>query len=120
MAQLVGRQDGTTIVPMYDWSSYFDEHTIKTALKGITKMHHFRFTKTHPGKVFVKNKSSDPERCINLLRESWSPTASEMPEEIVPRGLSLERRWYLHDKIREFCPEEMQDLVCPKPTQHLS
>ena len=51
VAQLVSTQDGTTVVPMYDWSSYFEDHTIKTALKGITKMHHFRFSKMDPGKL---------------------------------------------------------------------
>ena len=115
VAQLVGTQDGSTVVPMYDWSSYFEDHTIKTALKGITKMHHFRFSKMDPGKVYVKNKSTDPERCINLVRHPWNPTAREMPQQIVPTGLSMERKQYLYDKIREFCPEEAQDLVCPKP-----
>ena len=37
---LVGTHEGTTVVPMYEWSSLFDKCTIKTALKGITKMYH--------------------------------------------------------------------------------
>ena len=111
VAQLVGTQDGTTVVPMYDWSSYLENHTIKTALKGTIKMHHFRFSKMDPGKVYVKNKSTNPERCINLLRHPWNPTAREMPQQIVPTGLSLDRKQYLYDKIREFCPEEVQDFV---------
>ena len=41
VAQPVGTQHGSTVVPMYKWSTYFDNYTIKTALKGITKMHHF-------------------------------------------------------------------------------
>lgn len=68
-------------------------------------------------KVFVKNTSSDDnEQCINLLQQPWSPTRREMPSIIIPKGLSLERRVYLHDKIREFCPEHVQDKVCPKPS----
>ena len=89
VAQLVGTQDGTTVVPMYDWSSYFEDHTIKTALKGITKMHHFRFSKMDSGKVYVKNKSTDPERCINFLRHPWNPTAREMPQQIVPTAIFI-------------------------------
>ena len=27
----------------------------------------------------------------------------------------VKRRWYIHDKIREFCSEETKDLVCPQP-----
>ncbi|XP_065884511.1 uncharacterized protein [Dysidea avara] len=116
-AQLVGSQDGTTIVPMYNWSDYFEEKTVKTALKGITQMHHFRFLSSRPGKVMVKNTHDDPERTISLLKSSsWRPEPGELPNVIVPAGLSAERQWYLYEKIREFVPEEAQDLVCPKPT----
>ena len=117
-AQLVGAQDGSNIVPMYNWADYFNPHTVKTALKGITQMHHFRFSSAHLGKVFVKNCKSDKERSINLRKESsWNPTPTDLPHVIVPDGLSLERRWYLFDKVREFCPVEVLDLVCPKPTE---
>ena len=47
-AQLVGAQDGTSIVPMFDWGS----STRK--VKGIKKFQHFRFTSDHPGKVFAR------------------------------------------------------------------
>jgi len=119
VAQLVGGQDGSTIVHMYDWSTFFDEHTIKTALKGITKMHHFRFSSTNPGQTFVKNKSSDSERLITIRKGTWDASSNDFPQEIIPQGLSLERRWYLFDKIREFCPQEVQDIVCPMPEQRL-
>ena len=36
ITQLVETHEGTTVVPMYEWSSLFDKRTIK----GITKMHH--------------------------------------------------------------------------------
>ena len=64
--QLVGSLDGTTFVSMYNWSEHFEEQTIKTALKGITNMHHFRFTTSSPGGVFVKLDSSGPERKTTL------------------------------------------------------
>ena len=46
VAQLVGLQSGDILVSMYAWSSYFDKITVKTALKGITQMHHFHFSKS--------------------------------------------------------------------------
>ena len=118
VAQLVGSQQGDVIVPMYNWSSYFENITVKTALKGITQMHHFHFSRSHPGKVKVRNNTMDSWRTINLLKDPcWRP--SSLPEQLMPPGLSLEREWYLHDKIREFCPEECRDLVCPKPSRPL-
>ena len=118
VAQLVGTQDGEVLVPMYDWSSFFEDATVKTALKGIKQMHHFHFSKSHPGKVMVRNSSIEEWRIINLLKDpSWHPV--NLPEQVVPPGLPLERQWYLFEKIREFCPEECRDLVCPEPSQTL-
>ena len=114
--QLVGSLDGTTFVYTYNWVEYFEEFTIKTALKGISNMHNFRFAASSPGAVFVKSDSSAAERKINLLRDaSWAPSVHQLPPVIVPTGLSAERQLYLYEKIREYCPPEKQDIVCPKP-----
>ena len=117
VAQLVGTQNGDVIVPTFNWSGFFEDVTVKSALKGISRMHHFHFTSSAPGKVFVKDKIDDTERCINLLKAPWQPSPSNLPNPIIPAGLSSERRHYLYEKIREFVPEHLQDLVCPKPLQ---
>ena len=92
--QLIGEYDGTTHVKMYDWSSFFNSHTIQTSLKGISKMQHFRFTADHPGYVFVKNSSDASETKIKLLKDtSWKPHKNSLPDQITPPGLSLERQW---------------------------
>ena len=90
--------------------------------KGITQMHHFRFSADRPGVVFVKNTSNDlKERKINLLKSTtWRPTPTNLPERIIPMGLSLERQWYLYQKIHDFCPDNVQDTVCPQPSTPLS
>jgi len=99
---------------------FFEHHVIQTSLKGISKMHHFRFTSDHPGHVFVRNSSDDTERKIKLIKDiSWQPSKLNLPEQIIPPGLSLERQWYLHNKIREFCPDNVKDLVCPLPAMPL-
>ena len=118
--QLIGEYDGTTHVKMYDWSNFFESHTIKSALKGISKMQHFRFTADHPGYVFVKSSSDSPETKIKLLKDTtWKPDKHVLPEVITAPGLSVERQWYLFNKIREFCPDEVKDLVCPQPATPL-
>ena len=118
-AQLVGHLDGTSEVTFYDWSSFFDNDTIiKIALKGISQISHFRFTADHPGCVFVKSSCNGPESKINLVKDAtWSPSAADLPEVIPPPGLPLERQWYLYNKIREFCPDNTKDLVCPRPSR---
>ena len=117
-AQLVGDQDGSVIVPTYDWAGFFDSPFRQRALKGIKSMHHLTFTATKPGIVTVNDSITSPEKEINMLHNSsWTPSANDLPPLVPPPGLSLERRQYLFDKIREFCPPHCQDLVCPDPAR---
>ena len=91
--QLVGHHDGTSIVPFYDWSNYFEEYTIKTALKGITQMQHFRFNAAFPGHVFVKESNDGKERKIKLVKDTtWKSSLTNLPDTIPPPGLTLESR----------------------------
>ena len=115
-AQLVGTQDGEVLVPTYDWAKFFDNPFKQKAFQGIKAMHHVTFNHNKPGIAVVKYSVTSPEREINVLKDnSWKPRASDLPPIITPPGLSLERQQYLFNKIREFCPQECQDLVCPDP-----
>lgn len=50
----------------YDWKTFLS--TDFSALSGIRKYHHFRLSAMQPGVVFVKEKFTDPEKAINILR----------------------------------------------------
>ena len=117
-AQLVGTQDGKVLVPTYDWATFFDQPFRQRALKGIKSLHHMTFTSSKPGYVIVKESVDAPEREILLVQDDkWAPKPDDLPRIIPPPGLSQERKQYLFEKIREFCPPECQDLVCPDPSQ---
>ena len=76
--QLVGSHSGDVIIPMYNWSQYFEDTTTKTSLKGMTHMHHFHFKALHSGKVFVRNSINDAKKSINLVKTlSWSPSMTD-------------------------------------------
>lgn len=112
-AQLVGSQDGQVIVPTYDWGSFLAPHFIADPFRGIKKMHYLRFTAG--GKCYVRGTSDEKERVIKILRNTlWQPSLTALPPEIIPDGLSTERRWCLY-KIREFCTPETRDTICPIP-----
>ena len=113
-AQLVSREDGTTIAPTYDWADFFATRFKK--ITGIKKYHHFRMSSSAPGCVFVKEQYDSREEKLELLKEPWNPSADTLPSVIPPRGLSLERQWYLHEQIRPFCAEEDKDTTCPRPS----
>ena len=41
--------------------------------------------------------------------------ASQLPDQILPSGLSDQRKAYLYNEIREFVADDCRDLVCPLP-----
>ena len=121
-AQLVGREDGTTIVPQYDWASFFTPYFKKTAFKGIKTLHHLIFSQSGgtPGTVAIREWTDSPEKIITPLERQWAPLPNQLPPRFEPPGLSRERKLYLFNKIREYCPIACQDIVCPDPTHDLS
>ena len=113
-AQLVVDEVGNTIVPFFDWVSFLAP--VFKKLPGIKKLHHFRFNSSQPGVVFIKTHCDQPEKQHTLLKKNGPVvTVDDFPCRITPSGLSTERQWYLHDKIREFCPVEARDTTCPLP-----
>ena len=113
ICQLVGAQDGSTIVPSRDWAGFLSSHFRR--LDGIKQYHHFRFERDHPGVVFLKKTAVAEEERRVLLRGAWIPSPSDKPPPVTPQGLSLERQKYLLERIREYCRDDTKDLVCPDP-----
>ncbi len=111
--QLVGDQMGESLVPMYDWVG----SRVKKIPLITTHQHHFIFISTSPGKVVVREYNDTDETVFQFTSDQL--LANEFPDVITPPGLSLQRRWYLHDKIREFCQHEVRDVVCPRPVTTL-
>ncbi len=66
----------------------------------------------------VKVQCDADEKILTLLakgQENWHPDSKQLPQVIVPPGLSYERQKYLYDKIRDFVPDVSKDIVCPPP-----
>ena len=119
-AQLVATQEGKVLVPTFDWASYLQPLFITNPFIGIKALPHFYFSAAKPGSVIVRvSPDSTPQELRVVRDEDWQPSADELPPIIHPPGLSFERKKYLYEKIREFCPEECQDIVCPEPTVSL-
>ena len=77
-AQLVGSQDGTVLVPTYDWTQFFDSPFRQNALKGIKAMHHLTFTESKRGVALVKDTINSPEREIILSVGSLKPMTYQL------------------------------------------
>lgn len=113
-AQLVSREDGSTIVPTFDWTNFFIPRLKK--IPGIKKYHHFRVSSSSRGCVFVRERNDTAEVKFELLKEPWNLDVHTLPNIISPHGLSADRQWYLFEQIRPFCPDEDKDSVCPLPS----
>lgn len=117
-AQLVGKENGEVIVPQYNWSSYFATYFRRQAFEGIKTLHHLVFSSSSPGEVLVRKESDGEVEKLKILSKAhlnWRPSPNDLPDEVLPPGMSRERRVYLFEKIREFVPEESRDKVCPSP-----
>ena len=99
----------------YDWATHFAPYFRRNAFAGIKSLHHLVFDAKKKEQATVREWTDSKETVLKLLPKNsrWSPTSSDMPPEIRPDGLSQERKQYLFDKIREFCPPYCQDVVCP-------
>ena len=113
VCQLVGAQDGRVLVPTRDWAGFLSSYFCH--LDGVKKYHHFRFERNHTGAVFLRKTAVAKEEKRKLLRVVWKPSVVDKPPSIIPQGLSYERKKYLHKKIREYCRDDVRDIVCPDP-----
>ena len=102
------------IVRMFDWVDFFATRMKKIPL--ITQQHHFEFSVESPGVVSFRKSSDSSSRAFKLTSDT-AFHSSDLPQVITPRGLTPQRKWYLWDKIREFCLEETKDVVCPIPEE---
>ena len=59
LCQLVGTQDGTTIMPSRDCAGFLSSHFRR--LDGIKKYYHFCFEEDHPVVVFLKKTATTEE-----------------------------------------------------------
>lgn len=64
--QLVGTEDGTVIVPTYDWQSFLEPYF--RPLPGMKKLQHFRFNSDNPGVVHYQNAPDEPEQSFQILQ----------------------------------------------------
>ncbi|XP_041368037.1 uncharacterized protein LOC121382593 [Gigantopelta aegis] len=111
--QLVGDQEGNVLVPIYDWTLFLADFFRR--FPGIKSHQHFFFSAKKPGVIKYKPKSYDDWRAFTLKKTDAVPVG--MPHVINPKGMDLARKAYLFKEIRDFCKDEIKDLVCPKPSE---
>ena len=105
----------------YNWDAYLSKWFIPSV--GINKYHIFCFDNHNPGVMMMKNTPDDEGREMCLLKQGIKIDDivnafhnKEMPQTIVPKGLTLAREQYLYDKVSKYVHSPSnRDKVCPKP-----
>ena len=112
--QVTVDSSGKRQVIWYDWHDFLSQHF--NTIPRISNYHSFRFDSKFPGKVYLKQYSTSLEEVFTIINDVNAFDSLEMPEAIVPPGMSFQRQVYLYEKIRQFCSsEEAAELTCPKP-----
>ena len=108
--------DGNASIKYRAWSKWLEKYFRK--LPGISCYQHFSMSSDRPGEVIVKRSADSAEETYQLLKRNVKSSFSQMnlPEEIIPKGLSPERQWYLYDNIRAHIPSPIdKDITAPLP-----
>ena len=107
--QKVGSEDGEVEVPQADWQSFL--RPFFRLMKGIKQYHHFRFDAAQSGVVYRREYSDSEEERCELLLDSEVLPPQHRPQPVTPPGFDNNRKWYPHNKIREFCTPNTMDIV---------
>ena len=103
------------LVHVYKWSQFL--YQFFKNIPHILSYQVFEVSSSNPGTFLLQKNSSSVKEEISIVRHSVDNIPiGQLPEEILLKGLSCERQWYLYEHIREFCTtEEAADSTCPKP-----
>ena len=112
-AKLCGLHNGTVLAPVYDWTKFLETYFKK--IPGISKFHHFRFSKDHPGVVFCNTLVGSPKMEFTILKSPNVRPPNQLPPKIIPLGSDEQRKQYLYREIREFRRPGSEDLLAPAP-----
>ena len=88
-------------------------------IKGIRKLHHFRFLHAEPGTMYVKESIHDQEVAINILHPSADASIlslNDLPSKFQPAGLTIDRERDLFSTVREYVTPQFRDELCPSPS----
>jgi hypothetical protein len=87
-------------------------------LQGIQQYQHFRFSADAPGHVFVKRRADSEEtKVLILLNGAPASSATDLPVQLTPGGLTEERQRYLYRFVRHLVRPSAQDKTCPAPEE---
>ena len=97
--ELVGPENGTVLIPTYDWKTFLDKYFNGVSL--IKSKHHIQTNATYIGLIYTKKEYHESEEQSQMLLKNPKSIPLGLPDLIQPPGLSGFRQDYLCKEIRE-------------------
>jgi hypothetical protein len=95
--------------PFKKWMSYFETLGWKR-IPHVTSYYHFTLTNKKPGIISCRKRLDDIPVDVEI---GLIIPPDVILEEDISVGLPKARQQYLFANLREYCPEEYRDLLCP-------
>lgn len=95
---------------LYDWQKFFKDSKAQR-VPGLLENYHFECTVEAPGILMCRKTVEDNQRPVQIFGADAVVSSNVLPSEIEVRGLTVIRKRYLYDKIREFVREESKDVL---------
>ena len=87
VAELVGYEDGTCLIPVFNWSEFLAPHFKK--VPRLKTYHHMSIRHEALGIMSLKVAADSREEQLQLLRDHWAPSPGELPAAIPPSRSEL-------------------------------
>lgn len=108
----------------FDWSSLLGQYFRK--LPGISYQREFKFHKEKFGVVHYRSSHGKKWQTYQLLQNKYIKLPKEISSLVSikkhlkimkPPGVPLKKQWNLFKKLRKYVPDELKDVLCPKPNE---
>jgi hypothetical protein len=115
IAQTILNSDGQREVFFYGWTEFLINYF--NTVPQIKKQHHFILSRDNIGYVEVKTAVNEGTQLINLTKKGHGISYLTFPKEIIPKGITPERQWYLYEEVRQHVQDPSKyNSYCPLPS----
>ncbi|XP_054154022.1 uncharacterized protein LOC128952625 [Oppia nitens] len=112
---LVGNDDGDVEFPLLDWNDKF-AHINNLDANILNSNNHFEISNEVPGLVLCRRMVNSDTISYQLIdNEHLDHISGELPECLELESMTMERKLYLYENIRQFTPTAFQSLICADP-----
>ena len=122
--KVTGNIDG---VEYRDWNLMLRDLFRNRKVDQLQSFRQFRFQRVSPGRIFYRKMLNEQwnANVLDLMDAGSVETrtrtirAAPVPAPLEPGFVDSKRQWEIYNNIRPFLPENLKDVLAPKPSERL-